>query len=276
MSDLDAAVLAYYDGNARREHERLERPDCALEFDLTTRILAVHLPPAARILELGGGSGRYARWLAERGHRVVFTDLSAELLAVAREHLADVRAGVDEIVQTDARDLSQWSDGEFDAVVALGPFYHLTDEADRLRAIHETARGLRPGGVACVVVIPRYAFLRGILADRTSRRRLHDPAFLARILDDGVFTNDRPGRFTGVYGVEPSTPDLVLRTAELTTVAAHAVEGFASDLQSAAAELLAEAPEAYDALLDTLHARSADRSLFGTANHLLLVLRKHG
>lgn len=126
MTDLDAAVLAYYDRNAEREHTRLERADCALEFALTTRILASHLPPGGRVLEPGGGSGRYAHWLAEHGWRVVLTDPSSELVSIAREYLTGAGPSIERIAQADARDLSTWRDGEFDAVVALGPFYHLT------------------------------------------------------------------------------------------------------------------------------------------------------
>lgn len=274
MTQLDAAVLAYYDGNAHREHARLDRADCALEFELTTRLLAAHLPPGGRVLEVGGGTGRYTRWLAGRGHRVVLSDASEGLLAVARGHLAGAGPAVEEIARADARDLGRWSDGAFDAVVALGPFYHLVTAADRVRAAREVARVLRPGGVACVAVIPRHAVLRGLLADPAGRARLHDVAFLRRLLDDGVFVNDQAGRFTGVFGVEPGAADAVLAGAALETVAVLAVEGFAGDLQGAAASLQGAAPDSHAALLDALHERAADPSFFGAANHLLVVARR--
>ncbi|MGB8649705.1 MAG: class I SAM-dependent methyltransferase [Mycobacteriales bacterium] len=40
----------------------------------------LHLPPGARVLELGCGPGRNAIWLAEQGCQVDALDLSAEAL----------------------------------------------------------------------------------------------------------------------------------------------------------------------------------------------------
>jgi 2-polyprenyl-3-methyl-5-hydroxy-6-metoxy-1,4-benzoquinol methylase len=65
-------VRAYYAGFGEREWTRLENPeDGAVEYTLTCHTLAMYLPPRARVLDIGGGPGRYAIWLAERGHRVV-------------------------------------------------------------------------------------------------------------------------------------------------------------------------------------------------------------
>ncbi|HEY7029721.1 MAG TPA: class I SAM-dependent methyltransferase [Thermomicrobiales bacterium] len=94
---------------------RPENPDDgAVEFAVTCHAPTTCLPAGTRVFDLRGGPGRYTRWLAERGHRVVQTDLSP------------ARALVASIVEADARDLSRWADGAFDAVLALGPFHHLT------------------------------------------------------------------------------------------------------------------------------------------------------
>ena len=70
------AVRAYYAAFGEREWTRLDNPDDgAVEFAITCRTLATYLPTAARVLDLGGGPGRYAIWLARRGHHVVLADL---------------------------------------------------------------------------------------------------------------------------------------------------------------------------------------------------------
>ena len=61
------------------EWERLETPEGALEFRRACTVLDAHLAPQSRVLDLGGGPGRYAIRLAARGHRVVLADLSAAL-----------------------------------------------------------------------------------------------------------------------------------------------------------------------------------------------------
>ena len=79
------AVRSYYANSGEREWARLENPDDgALEFEVTCHTLAKYLPSNARVLDMGGGPGRYTIWLAQRGHRVVLADLSPELLSIAR------------------------------------------------------------------------------------------------------------------------------------------------------------------------------------------------
>ena len=46
-----------------------------------------------------------------------------------------------------------------DAIIMHGPLYHLTDRSDRLRAIAEARRVLRPGGLLLAFAITRYAGL---------------------------------------------------------------------------------------------------------------------
>ena len=169
------SVRAYYANFGEREWARLESPDDgAVEFAITCHTLATHLPSEARVLDIGGGPGRYAIWLAQRGHRVVLADLSPELLSIARAKIvqAGVEAMVEEIVEADACDLSLWADDSFDAVLSLGPFYHLPDAEDRHSAAAELGRVLRPGGPAFVALMPRYAFLRRTLAISDERYHL--------------------------------------------------------------------------------------------------------
>src|SRR5215212_6553355 len=134
------AVRAYYASFGEREWQRLTNPDDgAVEFALTKHFLARFLPSSGRILDLGGEPGRYTIWLAEQGYQVVLADLSPELLALARTQIA--AAGVDQqveaVVEADACDLSRWPDASFDAVLCLGPFYHLPNPIDRARAAQE-------------------------------------------------------------------------------------------------------------------------------------------
>jgi SAM-dependent methyltransferase len=267
-------VRAYYDRFGEREWARLENPaDGAVEFAVTCHALAAHLPAGARVLDLGGGPGRYTRWLAERGHRVVLADLSPVLLEVARAKLAHsaARDRVEAIVEADARDLSRWPDGSFDAAVALGPFYHLPDPADRDRAAGEVARVLRPGGVAFVALMPRYAFLRRTLALPDERHRLADPAFVARVLEEGVFVNDVPGRFTGACGVRPAEVAPFFEEHGFVTRALLACEGIVADLQPALAEAMATDPAVARTALDLVLATAADPSILGMSAHLLYV-----
>lgn len=84
-------VRAYY--ATFDEWSRLDSPEGAREFARALEILTERLSPGSRVLDLGGGPGRYAIELAHRGHRVVLADLSRAQLEVARQRVA--AAGVD-------------------------------------------------------------------------------------------------------------------------------------------------------------------------------------
>jgi S-adenosylmethionine-dependent methyltransferase len=272
------AVRAYYASFGEREWARLENPDDgAVEFAITCHTLATYLPPEARVLDIGGGPGRYAIWLAQRGHRVVLADLSPELLSLARAKVdqAGVGAMVEEIVEADACDLSRWADHAFDAALCLGPFYHLPDPDDRHRAATELARVLCPGGTAFVALMPRYGFLRRTLAIPDERHHLAQPDFVARLLEDGVFVNDMPGRFTDGYGVRPEEVTPTFEGYGFTSLALLSAEGIVVDIQRAISELAEDDPATYQAAFDLLLRTASDPSILGMASHLLYVGRKN-
>jgi SAM-dependent methyltransferase len=225
------------------------------------------------VLDIGGGPGRYALWLAERGHRVTLADLSPALIALARDKIAatPARGLADEVTVADVRDLSRWPDGAFDSALALGPFYHLPGQSDRDRAAQELTRVLRPGGVAFVALMPRYAFLRRTLAIPDERRHLASPTFVRQILDMGSFENDVPGRFTGGYGVRPAEVAGLFAGYGFQIQALWAVQSIVPDLQEALAALAQSDAEADAAIVDVLVEVAGDPSILGLANHLLYV-----
>jgi SAM-dependent methyltransferase len=271
------AVRRYFDTLGEREWERLTRTtDGALEFALTHHALTAHLPAGARVLDIGGGPGRYTLWLAERGHHVTLADFSPVLIDRARATIAASPAAglIDEITVADACDLSRWDQGAFDAGLALGPFYHLPDPADRDRAARELARVLCPGGLAFVALMARYAFLRCTLALPDERHHLASPTFVRRVLDDGVFENDIPGRFTGGYGVHPAEVAPNFARYGFQARALWAAESIVPDLQEPLAALQTDDPGAYALLLDALVRVADDPSVLGLANHLLYVGQK--
>jgi S-adenosylmethionine-dependent methyltransferase len=272
-----ADVRGYYDEFGEREWSRLDNPaDGAIEFAVTCHALAHHLPAEGRILDLGGGPGRYALWLAERGYRVVLADLSSALLDIARDKVAESAFGerIEAIVEADACDLSRWSDGVFDAVLALGPFYHLPEPADRDRAAAEVHRVLRPDGVAFVALMPRYAFLRRTIAAADERHHLADSTFVTQLLEHGVFVNDLPGRFTGGHGVRPEGVAPFFERHGFITRTLLACEGFVPDLQDELAHLQKSEPAAYEQALDLILRTAADPSILGLSAHLLYIAKK--
>lgn len=147
----DPVLMAYYERGGERT--RLREGRGRLEYGRTRDVLRRTLPPApARVLDVGGGTGVHAEWPAEEGYEVEVIDPVPLHVAEARE-LPGVTARLG-----DARDLPV-PDGEADAVLLLGPLYHLPERDDRLRALREARRAAKPGGVIAAAFISRYAAL---------------------------------------------------------------------------------------------------------------------
>ncbi|GAA1399647.1 hypothetical protein GCM10009613_55540 [Pseudonocardia kongjuensis] len=162
---------------------------------LRTQLLLRRALPAApsRILDVGGGAGVHAAWLAELGHSVHLVDAVPEHVEQARS------AGTFTAALGDAVELAE-ADHSYDAVLLLGPLYHLRRRSERIQALREAHRVTRAGGVLAAAAISRYAsmmdgFYRGFVAD---------PAFVeivVRDLETGRHDNPtrHPRYFTSSY-----------------------------------------------------------------------------
>jgi len=217
---MDELARRHYEGGI--EFGRLfdETGQPRLELVRTLELLERFLPPApADVLDVGGGPGVYAAALTDRGYRVRLVDAVAEHVEQARR---DGRFDAD---VGDARRLDA-ADERYDAVLLMGPLYHLPDRRDRIAALLEARRVLRRHGVLFAVAISRYASL----FDGLRFERHDDPAFAAvveRDLDDGQHRNDEnvDGWFTTAFFHHPDELETEIREAGLELESVLGIEG---------------------------------------------------
>ncbi len=128
MPDLDPDVRAYHERGEEAARLTEKNP---IEFVRTTQILSRVLPPApAHIVDVGGGPGAYARWLCARDYEVELVDPVALHIEQANEPGTPgltARIG-------DGRHLDIGNEAT-DAVLLMGPLYHLTDTDDRVTTL---------------------------------------------------------------------------------------------------------------------------------------------
>lgn len=253
------------------EADRLHRGAGQLELARTQDIVRRHLPPGMlTILDVGGGPGVHAAWLADDGHVVHVVDPLPNHVEAARSLAGDRRRITAEV--GDARHLAA-GDASADAVLLLGPLYHLTDRADRVRALTEAARVVRPGGPVFVAAISRFASL----IDGLRREFIFDPRFRAivdRDLRDGQHRNPErvPHWFTTAYFHHPSELPAEADSANLDCVAVLGVEGIAGWLTDLFDSW--DDPERREAILSTARTVEAEPSMIGASTHLLMVARR--
>ena len=267
MTDSVDRVRGYYDRRGDSEWHRLALPfDGEVEWEIHRRALADWLPAGGRVLDVGGGPGRWAIWLAEHGHRVVLGDISPTQLQIARRELAAAGAEVEAIIELDARDLSQFPDQSFDAVLSLGPFYHLIEAADRMRALTEAVRVLRPGGRLLATVMGRYSWLLGIALEAGFRR----PGDQQELLESGAYRYQE-GPFTEAYLFQPEETAPFFEGSGLVTRRLIASQGILNLVQERVAGLRERDDVAWTTLIDLAYETAGDPSILGLSNHLLYV-----
>ena len=156
-----------------QESQRLSSGQGELERLRTQAIFTRELPsPPAVVFDIGGGAGIHAFWLAQRGYQVHLIDPVELHLEQARSHETASGVALASITCGDVRMLEITS-GTADAVLLLGPLYHLTERRDRIQALGEARRILRPKGILLAAAISRFASL----IDGLSRGFFRDGAF---------------------------------------------------------------------------------------------------
>jgi S-adenosylmethionine-dependent methyltransferase len=268
VEDTSSDIAASYDRSVEDEDARLTLHQ--LEYDLTWRYLTRYLPPTGSILEIGAGTGRYTLDLCRRGYLVTAVDLSAALLQRCQQRLAaEGLHGQVQLVVADARDLHAVVGTAFDAVLLMGPLYHLVFEEDRRQAIRQAADRLRNGGLLFSAHLSR----SGVFGDLMKRI----PDWIERgeevrsLLDHGRRPDDQPrGGFRGYFA----------RTSEVRPL--HEALGIQTMVLAGVEPAISADDESYNQLqapqrdlwLNLLEEVSADETTRGASRHLLYIGRK--
>jgi len=209
-----------------KESERLSGERGELEQLRTQAILAQNLPRApAEIFDVGGAAGIHAFPLAKQGYQVHLIDPVELHLEQARSYAATSGVTLRSITRGDARGLDIPS-GSVDAVLLLGPLYHLVEHSDRQQALREARRVLKPHGVLFAAAICRFASL----IDGLSSGFFRDVEFrkiVAADLASGQHRNpmNHPAYFTTAYFHRPEDLAAEVHEAGFGDVQILAVEG---------------------------------------------------
>ncbi|MFE8947026.1 class I SAM-dependent methyltransferase [Streptomyces sp. NPDC007856] len=257
---LTEEIAEYYGRD--REDARLRTGAGRLEFWRTQDVLRRLLPPApARILDVGGGSGIHAEWLAADGHDVELLD-PVPLHVERAARLPGVRARHGDARALDAPDASG------DVALLLGPLYHLPERSDRVRALAEARRVVRPGGLVVAATINRFAPLHDNLSTGLYFDAEHRPQIEAAVGDGLMSPTGRPkSLFTTAYFHDPGDVPAEFADAGLTPQAQYGLEGAAWLMADVASWL--DDPERRALVLAATRRTESVPSLLGISGHVL-------
>jgi ubiquinone/menaquinone biosynthesis C-methylase UbiE len=270
MSSFDADILAYY---ARgKEQTRLTRGENRLEHFRTQELLTRYLPkPSATLYDVGGGAGVYALWLAGQGYDVHLLDAMPLHIEQALEASKELNISLRDAVTGDARHL-QYEDSSADAVLLLGPLYHLVNREHRLQTLREANRVLKPNGLLLAAAINRFAST----LDGLFNEYYGDPELIkinARTLQDGLHLNPQGKEFfTTSFFHHPDELRQEIIEADFSLETLVGIEGIGWLLPNF--DAMWDDPVKREWILHVVRRLEQEETLLGVSSHLMAVGRK--
>lgn len=234
-----------------------------LEYLTTMHYIHKLVPLGSKVLEVGAGTGRYSLALAREGYDVTALELVADHLAVLRQNAA----GLENIAsyQGDALDLGMFADNGFDAVLVLGPMYHLFEKTEQQRALDEAIRVSRPGGVIMAAFLSVYQIMYDNYLSGNFRAGLEenfDADYRVKHFKEQGFTGFDIAEFEALFSQKPVQKIALAGTDSVLELAEKATDFCLSDEEF---NLFAE-----------YHLKTCEtRELLGSQTHLLYICRKN-
>ncbi|MDF2589439.1 MAG: Methyltransferase type 11 [Anaerocolumna sp.] len=258
----------WYD-NVYNEWTRLDRHK--VEYEITRRYMDQYIVGNnLEIFDIGGGPGRYAIYLAMKGHDVTLLDLSGNHIKIAQEKAQELGVSLAGYIKGNALELEA-IDKKYDVILLMGPLYHLLKESDRKKAVEGALALLKPGGIIIAAFISKYA----PMLDCYSRLELdgYDNGVeeLLHYLEDGENKEGDGTGFTTAYFTGIDEARDFMNEFGLKELAFAGVENILSSKEQ---ELMALPEEEFNKWLNLGFALSQDKNLLGMSHHFLYIGRK--
>lgn len=264
-------TVTYYD--KFDEWARLETDAGALELGRTLALIDVSIPTAGNILDLGGGPGRYTLAMAERGHHCQLVDISPRLVEEANARISRSRKGTKTppaLVGT-ATDLSTFEDASFDGILALGPFYHLTTSAERIKAANECFRVLRPGGTILAAFIPKISGVADLVERAARAPDQVDVLTYTTAVSEGIYNNPSSGGFQSGCFMTPTEAGQLFSSSGFQLSRTVSIRSILYGKESAFRETTRNEPALAKTIQDHADELATEDSIVATCGHALVI-----
>lgn len=154
MKENTKIIKEHYDNDPLMEWERTNEK--SVEYIITTKMLSRYIKAGDKVLDIGGGPGRYSTWLSTLGCDVTLFDLSDGNIDFAKAKSKELGISLKTICGN-ALDEDLYPQDTYDHVLIMGPMYHLYDVNDRKKVMVNALSRLKKGGKIYVSFINLFA-----------------------------------------------------------------------------------------------------------------------
>ncbi len=218
-------IELFYDKTS--EETRLDKGMGVFEFERIKSLIEKYIPSSSsKIIDIGGGTGKYSEWLATKGHQVHLVEPVPKHIKLAKNRSSKLKNKFS--VQLGESRKLKFQNNFADLIILHGPLYHLQKKEDRDLAISEAKRVLKNDGIILGFAINYTAStLVGLL-----NGLIHKNSFFKMCKEElktGIHNppDDFPWLLAEAYYHNPEQLKDEFINQELTHINTYAVEGMA-------------------------------------------------
>jgi len=258
--------------NKASEETRLDKGMGIFEFERIKSLIEKHIPSSSsKIIDIGGGTGKYSEWLAKKGHQVHLVEPVPKHIKLAQNRANKLRNRFS--VQLGESRKLEFKNNFADLIILHGPLYHLQKKEDRDLTISEAKRVLKNDGIILAFAINYTAStLVGLL-----NGLIHKNSFFKMCkeeLTSGIHNppDDFPWLLAEAYYHKPEQLKDEFVNQELTYINTYAVEGMAWLDKEYFANMMNN--EKKKTLLELIKITENDSYLLPFSPHMMIAVKK--
>lgn len=267
---INRNIEAFY--NKVSEETRLEKGMGVFEFERIKLLIEKYLPKkSSKIIDVGGGTGKYSEWLAKKGHLVHLVEPISKHIRIAENRASKLKNNFS-IHLGESRKL-EFPNNFADLIILHGPLYHLQKKEDRDLTIKEARRVLKNDGIILGFAINYTAStLTGLL-----NGLIHKKTFFKMCKDELITglhnpPSDFPWLLTEGYYHKPEQLKEEFLNQGLTYLNTYAVEGMAWLDKDYFANMLNDSKK--KTLSELIKITENDSYLLPFSPHMMIAVRK--
>lgn len=258
--------------NKASEETRLDKGMGVFEFERIKSLIEKYIPSSSsKIIDIGGGTGKYSEWLAKKGHQVHLIEPVPKHIKIAQNRTNKLKNKFS--VHLGKAQSLDFQNNFADLVILHGPLYHLQKKEDRELAIKEAKRVLKNDGIILGFAINYTAstlvgLLNGLIHKKTFFEMCKEE------LTTGVHNppDDFPWLLAEAYYHKPEQLKGEFINQELTHLNTYAVEGMAWLDKDYFASMLNDKKKS--TLIKLIQITQNDSYLLPFSPHMMIAVKK--